>query len=63
MGSASSMLTQYDIEEVQEYSNNLCKLICWEFLSLVLIFRLYYDCFYCLAGEKAFSLCLFYNLF
>lgn len=24
MGSASSMLTQYDIEEVQEHCNDLC---------------------------------------
>jgi serine/threonine-protein phosphatase 2B regulatory subunit len=28
MGNASSMLTQYDIEEVQEHCNYLCKQLC-----------------------------------
>ncbi|OVA02470.1 EF-hand domain [Macleaya cordata] len=34
MGSASSMLTQYDIEEVQEHCNNLCFISADEFLSV-----------------------------
>jgi hypothetical protein len=39
MGSASSVLTQYDIEEMQEHCNNLCGLSLY--LSLSPVFLLY----------------------
>ncbi|KAK6267686.1 hypothetical protein QUC31_011846 [Theobroma cacao] len=38
MGNASSMLTQYDIEEVQDYCHNLCRFLYAFFSGLVLPF-------------------------
>ena len=37
MGNAPSMLTQYDIEEVQEHCNKLCG--CYLFVLIYILFR------------------------
>lgn len=37
MGNASSMLTQYDIEDVQDHCNHLCKFFLTHLFSLLFI--------------------------
>lgn len=38
MGNASSMLTQYDIEDVQDHCNHLCKAVLFIFFFLLILF-------------------------